>query len=1047
MISAAKKWLLQDRIQGEDENRLAKTLLTIILIYWAGSSVILFLDLVWGDGSLWLLLLSGCILQLIPLFLLRQGKLPESSLATVGIYITFITIAATLGQGIHDYALIVYPVMIMFAGLAQKRRGMIFATGLTLAGTTWLAFGDMYGVYVPSIGTHATLFDYIILVIIIIVSNVAVQLLMEHLDFKNEQLRKELDERQTTERALQQSREMYRLLAENISDVIWIYDIIENRTRYISPSVERLRGYKPEEIMAGSMKSALTPDSFQYVQKSIASRLKDFQNGRREFYVDELEQICKDGSTVWTEVTANFQINPENGHVEIYGVSRDISEKRHAREALLVSEERIRQLVESAPYSIFDIHPDGTINFANAEAVNLLGYSKEELIGENVDILLPARYQDSHASLRKMYHESPYVRQIGTGNNLVAKHKDGTEIPVDIKLSYYQLKDTLQIIAFMQDISERKKAEKLLRESEAKFHAMFERHSAIMLLIEPVSGIILDANPSAEKFYGYSVEHLKTLFISDINMMPLDEIERQRLDALAYKKNYFIFPHRISNGEIRTVEIHSSPILLNGEQALFSIIHDITERKEAEEKLKESEARFRILFETMVQGVVFQSNSGAITSANPAAEHLLGLTLDQMQGRTSMDPRWRTIHEDGSELPGQEHPAMIALKTRQEVRNVVLGVYNPTLNDYRWINIHAVPQFKPGEQEAYQVYTTFDDVTERRKTDEALKASEMRYRLLAENISDVIWILDVNELRFRYVSPSVERLRGYTADEVLQQKLEEALTPQALQMFQEKLPIYVQEFLNGEAGFHVNEVEQPCKDGSTVWTEATTNFRINESNSHLEVYGVSRDITERKLNEHFLKQANHELQIHVKKVEQLSQELQEQAFRDPLTGLYNRRYLKESLQREFNRADRELFPISILIMDIDRFKNINDTYGHQVGDKFLIIIADLLKKNSRGSDITCRYGGEEFVLVLPETETQAAYTRAEQFRVEISKVHIPHEMKELSVTVSMGIAAYPEHSTIAEDLIVKADLALYQSKNNGRNRVTVWRETMQKNKI
>ncbi|MFN8401825.1 MAG: GGDEF domain-containing protein, partial [Anaerolineales bacterium] len=158
-------------------------------------------------------------------------------------------------------------------------------------------------------------------------------------------------------------------------------------------------------------------------------------------------------------------------------------------------------------------------------------------------------------------------------------------------------------------------------------------------------------------------------------------------------------------------------------------------------------------------------------------------------------------------------------------------------------------------------------------------------------------------------------------------------------------------------------------------------------------------------------------------------------------------YLKESLQREFNRANRELFPISILIMDIDNFKNINDTYGHQVGDKFLIKIADLLKKNSRGSDITCRYGGEEFILVLPETEAQIAHARAEQFRAEISQVRIPHEMKDLNISVSMGIAVYPEHSTIAEELIVKADLALYQSKNNGRNRVTVWRETMQKDKV
>lgn len=915
MSTIPKKRTLHDGIQGEDEKRLAQTLQSIILVYWVGSITILFMDTVWGDRSLWLLIITGCVLQFIPLALLHYGNLSASSLSTVGIYIAFITIAATLGQGIHDYVLIAYPVMVMFAGLTQRRHGMIFATGLTLAGSTWLAVGDIYGLYVPNINARATPFDYIVLIIIIIISNVAVHLLMEHLDIKNKQLEVELKERLKTEKALEQSREMYRLLAENISDVIWIYDIIENRTRYISPSVIRLRGYTPEEVMTGNMGDALAPDSFHYVQTSIAMRLKEFQNGKREFYVDELEQTCKDGSTVWTEVTANFQINPENGHVEIYGVSRDISEKRQAREALLASEERIRQLVDSAPYSIFGIKQDGTINFANTEASNLLGYSNEELVEKNVDILLPTRFQKSHARHRLTYSENPFVRQLGTGINLLAQHKNGTEIPVDIKLSYYHSKGTLNIIVFMQDISEQKRAEELLRESEA---------------------------------------------------------------------------------------------------------------------------RFRLLFETMVQGVVFQSRSGEIVMANPAAEGLLGLTRDQMQGRSSMDPRWRTIHEDGSELPGQEHPAMIALRTGEEVRNVILGVYNPQINDYRWINVHAVPQFKEGEQEPYQVYTTFDDVTDRKQANEALKASETRYRLLAENISDVIWILDVNEMRFRYVSPSVERLRGYTVDEVLQQSLAETLAPKSLQLFQEKFPEYVQEYLDGYFGFHINEVEQSCKDGSTIWTEAITSFHINENNSHLEVYGVSRDITERKLNERLLMQANQELHDHVKKIEQLRAELQEQAIRDPLTGLYNRRYLTEALDSELSRAERETIPVSLIMMDIDRFKRINDTYGHQVGDQFLKAIANLLKKVCRTSDIACRFGGEEFVIILPGANEQVAIERANDLRLKCNEIHLSHEKELLNITISIGISTYPLHSQKASELIILADQALYQSKNEGRNRVTTW---------
>lgn len=144
-----------------------------------------------------------------------------------------------------------------------------------------------------------------------------------------------------------------------------------------------------------------------------------------------------------------------------------------------------------------------------------------------------------------------------------------------------------------------------------------------------------------------------------------------------------------------------------------------------EKALIESEEKFRLLFETMNQGVVYQSSDGSITDANPAAEKVLGLSLDQLQGRTSVDPRWRCIHEDGSDFPGETHPAMVALKTGKEVQNVIMGVFNPIYNEFRWIKINAKPQFKNGEDRPYQTYTTFDDITEERKSEqELLQAKE-----------------------------------------------------------------------------------------------------------------------------------------------------------------------------------------------------------------------------------------------------------------------------------------------------------------------------------
>lgn len=137
----------------------------------------------------------------------------------------------------------------------------------------------------------------------------------------------------------------------------------------------------------------------------------------------------------------------------------------------------------------------------------------------------------------------------------------------------------------------------------------------------------------------------------------------------------------------------------------------------AEEALKESEEKYRTLFETMTRGVVYQNAEGYIISANPAAEEILGLSLGQMQGRESTDPIWISIHEDGSDFPEETHPALVALKTKKKIEDVVMGVFNPKEKIYRWIKITAVPHFRNGEIEPSQVYTTFEDIT-------AIKASE-----------------------------------------------------------------------------------------------------------------------------------------------------------------------------------------------------------------------------------------------------------------------------------------------------------------------------------
>jgi len=154
--------------------------------------------------------------------------------------------------------------------------------------------------------------------------------------------------------------------------------------------------------------------------------------------------------------------------------------------------------------------------------------------------------------------------------------------------------------------------------------------------------------------------------------------------------------------------------------------------------------------------------------------------------------------------------------------------------------------------------------------------------------------------------------------------------------------------------------------------------------------------------------------------------------------LYNRRYLNESLPRELARSGRSRTPVAVMLIDLDHFKRINDSFGHEAGDIVLTAMGALLKEKVRGSDIACRYGGEEFALILPETEEEAAARRAEDIRLAISAIQLTHGGKPLGkVTASFGIALFPDHAGDTDSLLRAADVALYAAKGAGRNRVVV----------
>jgi diguanylate cyclase (GGDEF)-like protein len=170
----------------------------------------------------------------------------------------------------------------------------------------------------------------------------------------------------------------------------------------------------------------------------------------------------------------------------------------------------------------------------------------------------------------------------------------------------------------------------------------------------------------------------------------------------------------------------------------------------------------------------------------------------------------------------------------------------------------------------------------------------------------------------------------------------------------------------------------------------------------------------------------------------LRETLRDQSIRDPLTGLFNRRFMQESLDRELQRARRKKRPLTVVFVDLDHFKRFNDAFGHDAGDLVLRTMADLFLRHFRGDDVVCRYGGEEFAIILPESSAKDAAKRANQLRIEARGISMRHLGQVLdSVTLSIGIAAFPEHGSTSEEILRAADQCLYQSKSDGRDRLTV----------
>lgn len=413
----------------------------------------------------------------------------------------------------------------------------------------------------------------------------------------------------------------------------------------------------------------------------------------------------------------------------------DISARQQAESALKKSEAHYRAVVEDQTEFIARLAPDKTITFANQAYCQNYGKPRDEVIGRGLLELIPEEdHAQAVAHLAQLRAEAPvqsfehWVTRFD-GEQRYQRWTDRAFFDQDGTLIGYQTVGT--------DLTELKHTEEALRERTQTLDRFFT--SALdMLCIATTDGHFVRLNVMWEQVLGYRLEEMEgRLFIEFVHP---EDVE-STLEATAHLAEgrdvlNFANRYRCRDGSYRWIEWRTT----SRDGLIYGAARDITDRRLMMEMLRQSEEKHRRLFETMLHGVVYQDRDGTIISANPAAQAILGLTQEQMQIDIAIFSRWHVVREDGSVFSDEDYPAAVALRAGQPVKNVIMGLRDPDQGWTRWISIDAVPIFAPGQNTPYQVYTTFEDITERRRAAEhaaQLALEQEKAHILSRFVEDV----------------------------------------------------------------------------------------------------------------------------------------------------------------------------------------------------------------------------------------------------------------------------------------------------------------------
>jgi diguanylate cyclase (GGDEF)-like protein/PAS domain S-box-containing protein len=692
-------------------------------------------------------------------------------------------------------------------------------------------------------------------------------------------------------------------------------------------------------------------------------------------------------------------------------LEKKILDLETANERLRIMAENYKWQFENISDVVFIIGADLNILNVSPSVEKSMGYKAEDFIGRPVSdlmhILTSESLERAIANLGKLLNGERTPPSI-----YAFISKDGTLKYAEIQGSSLMLNGQITgTISVARDVTERKFMEAKLLNEENRFRALIEHSLDIIVILNP-GGIVTYINPAIEKALGYKVEEriganvLEVIHPNDLGYLA-EKVATLFTDANAPVVQFEMHLHH-KDGSWRTFEAVGSNLVHNNVvEAVIVNYRDITERKKVElqkaaalEAFRESEEKYRRIAENMSNMVSDLDAEGLFKYISPSHQRILGYRPEDLLGQAAFDK----LHPDDKDQVLSVYMEGVMTKTDHDIE------YRYRHADGHYVWIHSSGHIiLDGAGEYVGSIINSSDISERKRLEEVLRESAQDWQTTFDATSDAICLLDTDQriLRFNH---NMAKLFGVTEKNIGRYCYDvvhgstEPIPECPIKRMKRSLVREEMEIQKGDRWFNISA--DPILD---------------ETHTIRGVVHIIRDITERKKVDILLQESE-------KKYRELS-------IIDDLTQLYNSRHFHAQLEIEVERSNRYGQPLTLLLLDLDKFKKFNDKYGHVEGDEVLTRLGRVIKRCLRDPDSAYRYGGEEFTIMLPMTTSNEGIVTAKRLQTELRKEGFsPVLGQEVYMTVSIGLAQYKPKEDMKE-FVHRVDKLMYQAKKDGRDRI------------